>query len=118
MAMPSFIAGPPARAATPPRLGASSFLSSAPSCSASVLAARHMSRASRLRRAGMHAMVVVGGLGATGAPHGKDGQRGEAERDQDDAGGGGAVFAERGVERGPADGGAGGDAAVEGRDGQ
>src|SRR3954470_16820246 len=103
MAMPSFIAEARPRAATPPRSRASSFLSWARSCSTS-LAARHVSCARRLRCAGMHAMVVVGGLGATGAPHGQDGQRDEPECDHDDAEGGGAGFAERGVEGVPADG--------------
>src|SRR4051812_30847384 len=62
--------------------------------------------AGRLRRAGMEAVVLVGGLGATSAPRGKRGQRDEAERDHDGADGGWAGFTERGVKRVPADGGA------------
>src|SRR4051794_38360251 len=63
----------------------------------------------RVRRAGTE---------LTHAPHGKGGQRDEAERDHGDAEGGRAGFPERRVEGVPADRGAGGDAAVEGRDGE
>src|SRR3954454_10086713 len=79
---------------------------------------RVVSRVRGVRRARMPAVVAVGGSGATDAPHGKGGQRDEAERDHGDAEGGRAGFRERGVEGVAADRGAGGDAAVEGRDGE
>src|SRR3954447_17458292 len=75
---------------------------------------RALSRVRGVRRAGRPA----GGSGATGALHGQGGQRDEAGRDHGDAEGGGAGLPERGVEGVPADRGAGGDAAVEGRDGE